>query len=329
MNYVKSAEHMIGLGLDPTIWTNHLIVAEALARKLRISKSPKGSILISDGQGKSHYWRSGATSWNSTLIKRIARHKNVCNSLLNVSGVRAAENARFSPHEMDRAWKWGAPLGKLVLKPSAGYMGKNVHVNITAYPQFERAYKDVADATGSVLVEKFYEGVEHRCLVIRGKFEAATRRRPASVKGDGKLNIKQLIDQKNANRGKVHQPLTHGPETASLLAAVGLKSTSIPERGSRIYLRHTSNLHQGGDAIAVTDTMTANDVKFVEHAARSLPGANLIGLDVLLAPSWCNFEPLVIEVNTSPMISMHHFPWAGEAQNVTSRILDEMFPESR
>lgn len=110
------------------------------------------------------------------------------------------------------------------------------------------------------------------------------------------------------------------------LARQGLTSDSVVEQGRTIYLRGTANLHTGGDVADATDDLTAEEIAEVEAASRAIPGLRVAGFDVLL-PREPGHGPLsILEANSNPMISGHHFPWFGSGRDAAGAVLDAMFP---
>ncbi|MFP1602653.1 hypothetical protein ACLD0U_08205 [Microbacterium sp. 2216-1] len=318
-------------GITVKGWTNIVLLQEADRRGLGITKNEeKGFYYLTSAKGTKFAWRNGYTNWNTILSQRVAQHKDVSSRILAAYGVPSTENQVFGEREAGRAWLWAEPLGPLVVKPANGIMGKNVHVGINTREQFLQAYDDVAKArNGRVLVEKYYSGVEHRCFVVNGKLVGVTRRRPASVLGDGVSTVAELVSEKNRDRGRIHIQLQLDDVAHDLLAENDLSRGSIPAAGERIYLRRASNLHQGGDAIDATDDLSPDEVAIAEATARAIPGARSFGMDLLLPRNPGDDPPRVLEINTDPMVSMHHFPWEGEPRDVASAIIDGMFPSTR
>lgn len=321
------------LGVTVGGWTNAVLAREAANRGLLISRNAETRTLyLENGNGRRFSWRNGRTSWNTRLSQRVAEHKDVCSRILTAYGVPATENQVFKENEAGRAWLWAEPLGTLVVKPVDGLKGRNVHVGIEDRDTFLDAFYDVAKThKGRVLVEKFYSGTEHRCFVVNGKLVGATRRRPASVLGDGVSTIAALIDEKNRDRGVIHLPLTVDQPVTKFLAFQGYTLESVPDRDERVYLRKASNLHQGGDAIDATDELSDEEISVAEAAARAIPGCRSVGLD-LLVPRDGEGEGTgirVLELNTNPMVAMHHFPLEGQPRDVAGAIIDGMFPHTR
>lgn len=218
----------------------------------------------------------------------------------------------------------------VVVKPANGIMGRNVFVGVHKKRDFLAAFETVSAADkGKILVEKFYEGVEHRCLVVDRRLIAVTRRRPASVLGDGVHSVAELVELKNVDRGPIHLDVRLDDSAEELLSRSGMTPDSIPGAGQRIFLRSTSNLHQGGDALDATDELSAEEAGIAESVARAIPGARCIGVDILFPREPGQGTARVIEVNTNPMVSMHHFPYEGQPRNVAGAIIDAMFPSTK
>lgn len=105
---------------------------------------------------------------------------------------------------------------------------------------------------------------------------------------------------------------------------------AVPDPGQVVYLRATSNIHTGGDAVEATDELTTKEAGFVQRAARVFTGLRVGGFDVLLPRGGRGVEPCVLEINATPMISMHHFPSIGRPRDAAGRLVEAMFPrESR
>lgn len=165
--------------------------------------------------------------------------------------------------------------------------------------------------------------------MVENRLVAVTRRRPASVLGNGSSNIEQLVTLKNKGRGRVHAALVLDSKSLGALAKAGYTPESVPLADERVYLRGTSNISTGGDAIDATDEITGAERDIIESAARAIPDLRMAGFDVLLPPrdNPAQSPPMIIEINAGPMISMHHFPAEGQPRDVSKVILETMFPK--
>lgn len=322
-----ASEHLRSIGRAGKNWTNAVLVAEALRQGVEVTADPKRPkrIMLRHG-GASFWWGNGVTSLNTLGARRIVSYKEVTSRLLLNRQLSAPVNAVFDPADAPRAWAWGEALRPLVIKPHNGNQGTDVFVGITDREEFVETFTRVGRDHGSVLVEQFHSGVEHRCLVLDHRLIAVTRRRPASVLGDGTSSITQLVEAKNADRGLMHKQLPLDEEASAYLARHGHSADSVPATDERVYLTGASNIHRGGDALDATDELTAAEVDLAQEASKQIPGLRLAALDLLLPRRDGDGAPLVLEINANPMISMHHLPWEGAPRNAAGAILAAMFP---
>ncbi|HEY9753385.1 MAG TPA: cyanophycin synthetase, partial [Coleofasciculaceae cyanobacterium] len=73
----------------------------------------------------------------------------------------------------------------IVIKPLDGNHGRGITININSWQQAEEAYDAAKEVSRRVIVERFYQGRDHRILVVNGKVVAVAERVPAHVVGDG------------------------------------------------------------------------------------------------------------------------------------------------
>lgn len=331
MKYDFESAHreMRSVGLKTGSWSNTVVVAEALRRGIEVSSAQNGTRVLLRHGGVKHFWRWGHSDLNTQLAVKCVQQKEVASRILRGTGIHAPENAVFSADDVDRAWNWAASISPVVLKPHNALQGNDVFTGLDSQRDFEVAFASVSRNSRSVLVERMHHGEERRCFVLDNRFVAALHRRPASVLGNGTSTIQELVELKNIDRGRIHKPIELGHAESIRLARQGLSFESVPSAGERIYLRGILNIHAGGDAIDTTDELTESERNFVEQAAKAFPGLRLAGMDVLFPRHDEGASPTIIEINHNPMLSMHHFPWRGEARDVASGILDIMFPSNR
>lgn len=325
-SYSSVRDRMKTTGLNPNIWNNVVIAAEAWDRGIEVSAIRRGYRIIMRHGRKSHFWWMGASSLNSKLAVKCTEHKEVTNQLLRSSGVRAPENAVFGPDEAKRAWGWAESLAPVVVKPSDGLMGREVHVDISDWKSFEQAFDRVGASGEMVLVERFEKGRDHRVLVVGGKVVAVTHRIAASVVGDGKSSVQDLVLVKNSKRGRSHKKLPMDDVAVHQLDRQKLTFDSVVPDGQRVFLRGNANLSAGGDIADATDDLSLSEVELVENAASAIPDLNVAGFDVLFPRESGDGEPNIIEVNSNPGVSGHHFPWEGPPRDAAGAILNAMFP---
>src|SRR5690625_6277863 len=80
--YDAAKEHMLKIGLSPQNWTNRAVVAAALKRGVRVTKSRRRGNVVLRYRGRRHWWRDGLSSLNTPLVRRMVKHKDVLSSYL-------------------------------------------------------------------------------------------------------------------------------------------------------------------------------------------------------------------------------------------------------
>lgn len=319
-------KHDIKGGLTVT-----LLASRALEKGIPISGDSKRRLTMKVGNRS--VWFDGARSnLNDLLARRCTRYKDVTSRLLLNRGVRAPENIAFGHHQLDEAWSWASHQTPVVVKPPNEGMGSSVHIGISEFTEFEAAFKDVASQSDYVLVERFVEGVEHRVLLVYGKVAAAARRVPANVIGDGSSTVAELIEEKNrqrtASQNPVHYQIPVDDVVVKELKKSQLTLESVPEDGQQVWLRPNSNVHSGGDGVDATDELTPEEIRMAEDVAKAIPGLRVAGIDMLLPREGQGDKPYVLEVNSSAMITGHHYPWTGQSRDAAGMLVDAMFADA-
>ncbi len=182
--------------------------------------------------------------------------------------------------------------------------------------------------SSEILIEQFATGQEYRLLVIDGKVESIVTRKNANIIGDGESTIKQLIEVKNASslRSRGYKtPLEKIDIDEDLIRVCqrqGYNLDSIVPLSTRVLLRDTSNVSQGGDSHEVFDVIPEYYKQKAVEAAQAL-GVKICGVDMII-----DFEKkqyAIIEANYNPAIHMHMFPYKGRGRDVASKVLDVLF----
>lgn len=326
--YSQAERTLQEVGTSARGWSQKLMVKECLDRGIEVGLAKNGRAILMREGTRQYTWLGGNTTFNAFLARRVAKYKSVTSRIMRAAGLPFPENAVFRPDEVRAAWDWAQAVLPVVVKPDDGNQGRSVYVGIDEAEDFDAAFTAVSQGQDDVLIEKMLPGTEHRCLVVNDRLVAVTRRRAASVLGDGASSIADLIESKNRSRGPIHLPIELGEIERNSLQRAGLTLETVPSSGERVYLRRNSNIHTGGDAIDATGTLSQDEVELIESVSRRVPGLRLAGFDVLLPRGVGETGVSFIEINANPMISMHHFPWEGESRDVAGAIVDAMFPQT-
>lgn len=269
----------------------------------------------------------------SALGVEIADDKESTKKLLSSMGIPVPEG--LSVKSEYGALKAAETIGyPVVVKPLVGNHGRGITINIVSKEELLMAFQTASKICETILVEKYLEGFDYRILVIDGKFVAAALREPAFVIGNGRNNIKELIEETNKDpeRGIGHEKnltqITIDYMTERLLAVKDLTLKSILEDGRKIYVKSTANLSAGGIAEDVTDNVHPLNQLMAERISRII-GLNVIGIDIIAdsleRPLENDFSG-VLEVNAAPGFRMHLNPSQGTPRNISAYVIDMLFP---
>ena len=274
------------------------------------------------------------TTANTNMIAvDIAGNKHATKKLLGDMGVPVPAGYRIrSIDELEsKLESVGYPV---VIKPLDGNHGKGATVGITDLEHARTAFEKAKEYSRWVIVEKQLQGSDFRALVVNNRLIAVAERIPASVIGDGKSTIQELIDQTNEDprRGLGHENVLTlidiDNQTMRCIRNAGYELDSVLPKDEMLHLKTTANISTGGTAIDRTDEVHPLNIFLFERIARII-GLDVAGIDVI-APNVS--EPLsesgggIIEVNAAPGFRMHLAPSDGIGRNVAEHVIDMLFP---
>jgi len=226
----------------------------------------------------------------------------------------------------------------VAVKPVVGHKGIGVTAGIMDEAElaqaFDRAVAAVPeDQSVRIIVEKSIAGKDYRLLCVAGKFVAATERRPASVTGDGKLTINELIVRENRTPAREDTPTSPlgkikcDDAMERFLDEQGLSLDSVLEADRTVYLRKVANLSAGGLSIDATRQMHPDTIILAQDIAQHFR-LTCLGIDVIaqdISESWKKGNFGIIEINAAPGINMHLKPAIGESVDVPAYLLKTFF----
>lgn len=223
----------------------------------------------------------------------------------------------------------------IVIKPLDGNHGRGITINITSWEEAEGAYDlaSTASKTRTVIVERYYQGSDHRILVINGKVIAVAERIPAHVVGDGRHTIEELIEETNRdpNRGEGHDnvltKITLDRTSLTVLERQGFSLKTVLREKEIAYLKDTANLSTGGIAVDRTDDIHPENLWIAERVAKTI-GLDIAGIDVVtpdISKPLREVNGVIVEVNAAPGFRMHVAPSRGLPRNVAAPVLDMLF----
>ncbi|NQV12939.1 MAG: hypothetical protein HQ530_01415 [Parcubacteria group bacterium] len=279
-------------------------------------------------------------SQTSVIAHIIQENKELTKYFLDQAGINTAQGEVFEIDNLEEILRFSRKVEfPIVAKPLSATHGQCVFIGIDSENKITEAVAQIKkEGFEEVLLEEEFEGTEYRIFATRNKFLAATLRIPANVVGNGIDSISKLIEEKNKDprREVDHSKSLVNIEVDSTvkdyLKSQDLSLEFVPPEDKQVFLRPNSNLSTGGDSIDMTDKIHPGVKELAVKVIQSIPDLAYAGIDYLTkdinqAPDSDNY--IVIEVNGSPMLSMHHVPFEGKTRNVAKAIIDMLFPETK
>lgn len=318
--------------------TTQALVNEAKRRGIPVLRLNQGS-LVQFGHGRFQQRMRASISGRTSLIGvETAGDKDFTKTLLADSGVPVPRGAvvRSVEEAIAAAKRLRYPV---VTKPLDGNHGRGVTIGIGNDEQLRFGFEQAeAEARGrSIIVEQYFEGRDHRILVVNGQVVAVAERVPAHVVGDGVHTVAELVEivNRDPRRGDGHEKVMTRIRIDALvreyLSRSGLDEASVPPRGAYVPLRATANLSTGGTAIDRTNQIHPDNAEIARRAALVI-GLDIAGIDFIapdIATSVRETGGGVIEVNAAPGFRMHIEPSEGPPSDVAKPVMEMLFPRGR
>jgi len=266
--------------------------------------------------------RESLSELTSAVAMSRCDDKALTHRLLDAEGLKVPAQ---EPYESDaQAMAFLERYGRVVVKPARGEQGQGVFVDLQSARGVKEAIAEARKISDQVILEQFVMGQDVRIIVIDGEIVAAAIRKPASIVGDGKHAVKDLIERQSrrraaATRGESQIPIDE--ETERCLRHAGVTLETVLEDGELLAVRKTANLHTGGTIHDVTDKLHTSLADAARRAAGVL-SMPLVGLD-LMVPAIDQPAYWIIEANERPGLANH------EPAPTAERFIDFLFPETR
>lgn len=307
-----------------------LIANAARARGIPVRRLDRAS-LIQLGHGvHQQRFRLGFTGRTSAVGESIALDKHLTKSLLMQVGV-PVPRGRLATDPED-AWTAACELGlPAVLKPRDADYGNGISLNLKTREQVIWGFEKARAFAESVIVETFATGAHHRILVAGDRIVAAVRRTPPIVVGDGRLTIRELVDEANKDptRGEGDDvPFDKLPIDSSVLTEQGYQPDSVPPAGAVVVLEREAKGWWYAVNQDVTPELHGSVAAHCITAARVI-GLDLAGVDIIAESIDRPLEEqggVVLEINAEPGILQHLRPWCDHAQPIGEGIVESLFP---
>lgn len=278
-----------------------------------------------------YLFRGAATPFNDAASIDVAKNKFVMNRMLADADIPV-------PHAVAMG-KESYALGEVnlsklnypvVAKPTLDTSrGDGVLCNIQNEATLREYLERMLVEHEYMSVETFKDNLNHyRVTVLEGKVIGILKREAASITGDGKHTIKQLVDQKNAVRQKQAEKTTLNPieydhEMTIRLKELGLTLDDVPKADQAITLCYTINSSRGGNVISLGEKIHPVNAMICAKACQALNmdycGVDLACTDIMQPIT--ETEGYIIEMNYNPDITIHEVPLEGPTTHVARAVV--------
>lgn len=272
---------------------------------------------------------SSASSKDSHLGQKTQKDKWASNLVLDRLGVPIAKWELLENEEHLKAI-WENFPKPCVIKPTGLVGGSGVTTNITSLEQALNAFiyakekifaKNRATWQQKIMIQQQVEGEDYRILVINGKFKIATKRIPAFIVGDGKQNIREIIEETNKdprrntlNPTHILKPIQFDEPLSEYLKDQGLDFDYIPKKDEKIRVRKPASMSQGGLTEDFTDKVNPQIISICESIAESIHVYSL-GIDLFckdISKPLTIENGTILEINTMSEMYLNLFPAFGK-----------------
>jgi GNAT-family acetyltransferase (TIGR03103 family) len=306
-------------GLNPYAM---LIVNEARRRGIHVDViDAEGGLFRLTHGGRTIRCRESLSELTTAVALSICDDKAVTRRILKDAGIRVPDQIEAGDVGAEAAFL--DRHGAVVVKPARGEQGRGVATRLTDLDHMRAAIEIARRISDRVLVEEYVSGEDLRLIVIDFRLVAAAIRRPPSVVGDGRSDVRSLIAHQSRRRAAAtggESTIPVDRETERCLAEAGLTLDSVPEDGRAVDVRRTANLHTGGTIHDVTGEVHPRLAEAAVKAARAID-IPVVGIDFIVrsprAPDYA-----FIEANERPGLANH------EPQPTAERFVDLLFPLS-
>lgn len=278
-------------------------------------------------KGKKQFFISRAeTPLNNYVSAQIAGRKERANKFLAMHNLPVPKSQKVNNiNELTKVFEQFNH--SIVVKPDQGIAGRGITI-LPSKNELNTAWEYCNNYRneGNVVVEEYIKGTDYRILILGNKAIAVARRVPASISGDGKSTIEELINLKNIKRKSANMSkIVIDEELHRRLNNDGYEIKTIPDKNQKIYLRYNSNMSTGGTTEECLKEAHQYYLKLAVNACKAI-GLKFGGVD-LITPDITNptLKHGINEINRAPGLRIHYFPDKGLPQNVAKDIIKAIF----
>jgi cyanophycin synthetase len=290
---------------------SQFLVAAARRARIPVHNVGRTNLVWQFGWGsRSEIFFLTASTEDAVPGHQATRMKQITKALFDEIGLPTPAWRMVTQHEdpLPAADAVGWPC---VVKPPNQAFGNGVTANVADAAELVRAVAVARAFSPLTMIEAHEPGWDHRLMVVDGRLVGAIRRDPASITGDGKSNIEELIAALNEGRDGSREkgyllPVQRDQPLDERLERRGLSMESVLPLGETLVLRSVANFSTGGSTKDMTSVIHPQIKGLAESLATSL-GLRTAGIDYITTDISRSHDEVgggFIEVNAMPRIRL-------------------------
>ncbi|HET7316537.1 MAG TPA: N-acetylglutaminylglutamine synthetase, partial [Sphingomicrobium sp.] len=230
------------VGSDPAAEMNpyaRIIIDEARRRGIdaEVLDAAGGLFQLRFG-GRKIRCRESLSELTTAVAVSICDDKAMTRRIVEAAGVHVPEEVDSS--DLDAVHGLLKKHRSVVVKPTRGEQGRGVAVDLKTMREIKAAIGRASSQSERVLVESYHNGDDLRLVVIGFKVVAAAIRRPASVVGDGRHTVRELIERQSRRRSAAtggESTIPIDVETERCVTSAGFGLEDMPPSGHAFPVR--------------------------------------------------------------------------------------------
>lgn len=299
-----------------------IIIEEARRRGIGVEViDAEGGFFRLTYGGRSFVCRESLTELTTAIAMSMCDDKRVTRRIVQGAHVNVPNQVYAGDEEQMKEFL--SAHESVVVKPARGEQGRGVSVDLKSWESLESAVASARKICDDVIIEEFVTGVDLRLIVIDYRVVAGAIRRPASITGNGRSTVRELIEHQSRRRAAAtggESTIPIDGETERCAAEAGFSLDDVPPADKHLAIRKTANLHTGGTIHDVTGILHPALVEAAVQSARALD-IPVTGIDLIVkAPTEPDYW--FIEANERPGLANH------EPAPTAERFVDLLFPQS-
>ena len=225
---------------------------------------------------------------------------------------------------------------RLVVKPLDGAHGNGVSTCLSNLEDVAKAFEHARKYSSTVIIQEMIEdSIDTRSLIIGDEYIGTLIRKPAHVVGDGKSNLKELIESENSSgkRGVFYEKDLNIIPLDEAENYLGERIKYVPELDEEVLVIGAANVGKGGTTHDISDDLPKDLIQKMITMARTL-GVGVLAVDMMVKKKGAvldftdpsNFR--LIEVNFSPSLHIHNNPTTGQGRPAVEKFVDLLISRS-